>query len=719
MAKRGSGRRSMAGCLLGVLASLLFCNLSLAGVQQITDTPWSEGGVRASGDWLVYIATNGGGDWPDNEEIYIHQLSTGVATRLTDDAVRQWQPAIAGDLVVWADYRYAGAGWDLDVFGYDISMDWLGPVAMEPAAQYQPTTNGQRVVWVDNREDISLYKLYAAETPTGAHSPVSIGPAGQWKPELSGDRVVWQDQRDDDGDIYLYDFSTSTLLPICTAAGTQWAPDIDGDIVVWTDERSGKATIWFYDLATSETEIVCEQTAPQYDPRVSGTRVVWHASGGIFLCDLNSPGLRALNEVGGAVNPDIDGDTIVWSQYIDGSADIYMYVNSPPQLDPIGDKAVLEGETLLFIISASDPEEDPLAFSAFDLPAGAVFDPDTQVFTWTPTYGQAGVYAGVTFSVSDGELSDSEAITITVTEPPPVEVDIDIKPGSDRNPVNPKSEGVLPVAVFTTEEFDATDIDPSTVLLAGAPLAQNPDDGGWMIHEEDVNEDGLLDAMLQFETEEMDVELLVDGEYAVLTGSTFEGMDFVGWDNVTIVPKDLANDHWALEAIAGCIEGGIVAGYPDGLYHPEVLVTRDQMAVYISRAMAGGQSNVPEGPEGATFPDVPTDHWAYDCIEYAVAHEVVTGYADGRYHPGWGVTRSQMPVFIARGKGWVSLEDDMSTAPELFLDVPAGYWSGTAIEACVGNDVVQGYRDGLYRPATYVTRDQMAVYVARAFEPDM
>ena len=32
------------------------------------------------------------------------------------------------------------------------------------------------------------------------------------------------------------------------------------------------------------------------------------------------------------------------------------------------------------------------------------------------------------------------------------------------------------------------------------------------------------------------------------------------------------------------------------------------------------------------------------------------------------------------------------------------------------NGVVQRYDDGLYRPEIVVTRDQMAVYVARAFE---
>lgn len=57
-----------------------------------------------------------------------------------------------------------------------------------------------------------------------------------------------------------------------------------------------------------------------------------------------------------------------------------------------------------------------------------------------------------------------------------------------------------------------------------------------------------------------------------------------------------------------------------------------------------------------------------------------------------------------------------ASAPELFPDVPAGFWSGTAIEACVTNGVLQGYLDGCYHPEYIVTRDQMAVYVARAFE---
>jgi len=50
-----------------------------------------------------------------------------------------------------------------------------------------------------------------------------------------------------------------------------------------------------------------------------------------------------------------------------------------------------------------------------------------------------------------------------------------------------------------------------------------------------------------------------------------------------------------------------------------------------------------------------------------------------------------------------------------FADVPLDYWAGEQIEACVLADIVGGYTDGTYRPTVAVTRDQMAVYVARAF----
>jgi len=121
----------------------------------------------------------------------------------------------------------------------------------------------------------------------------------------------------------------------------------------------------------------------------------------------------------------------------------------------------------------------------------------------------------------------------------------------------------------------------------------------------------------------------------------------------------------------------------------------------------------------------PRGFWAYDQIEACYDSDIVKGYSDYLYHPGDSVTRDQMPVYIARAEGWINIDDPMDTAPELFPDVPATgygdsgtdpYWACRYIEYCVEHGVVNGYDDGYYYPENPVTRDQMAVYVARAFE---
>ncbi len=47
---------------------------------------------------------------------------------------------------------------------------------------------------------------------------------------------------------------------------------------------------------------------------------------------------------------------------------------------------------------------------------------------------------------------------------------IDIKPGSDLNSINLGSNGTIPVAIFSTVDFDATTSDPLTVTLADASV---------------------------------------------------------------------------------------------------------------------------------------------------------------------------------------------------------------------------------------------------------
>ena len=186
-----------------------------------------------------------------------------------------------------------------------------------------------------------------------------------------------------------------------------------------------------------------------------------------------------------------------------------------------------------------------------------------------------------------------------------------------------------------------------------------------------------------------------------------------------IIFIDVLPSFWAFEEINACYAAGIVAGYNNRTYRPLLPITRDQMAVYISRGVAGGEAYVPTGPAEPTFEDVPISQWAYKYIEYVYEKNIVTGYPRGQYRPARQVDRGQMAVFMARAsadptgdEGLVAYQPPMDPT---YRDVPRMSWVYRYVEYLTDQEVVHGYSNGTYRPFKIVTRDQLAVYMTRAF----
>ncbi len=113
-----------------------------------------------------------------------------------------------------------------------------------------------------------------------------------------------------------------------------------------------------------------------------------------------------------------------------------------------------------------------------------------------------------------------------------LDVTIDIKPGSDRNPVNCKNKGngVIPVAILTTDGFDAQAVDCMSVRFG--PLGAYETHG--KCHLEDVDDDGDIDMMLHFRRNETGVAC--GDTMMVLWGMTLDGFEFEAWDHINTVP---------------------------------------------------------------------------------------------------------------------------------------------------------------------------------------
>lgn len=191
-----------------------------------------------------------------------------------------------------------------------------------------------------------------------------------------------------------------------------------------------------------------------------------------------------------------------------------------------------------------------------------------------------------------------------------------------------------------------------------------------------------------------------------LVGDTLMTEDTAAADVGLYVFPDAAPGYWARTHIEQLNRRlpRVVGGYPDGNYHGDWQVTRGQMAVFVSQAALYGD----DPPDEATFPDVPVDYWCFTEVERCVANGVVSGFDDGLYRPGMDVSRDQMAVYMVNASGIPT-----EAAADTFPDVPDDYWAVGEIEACVNNEIVRGYPDGLYKPTRLTDRAEMAIFVYR------
>jgi len=118
---------------------------------------------------------------------------------------------------------------------------------------------------------------------------------------------------------------------------------------------------------------------------------------------------------------------------------------------------------------------------------------------------------------------------VLMTRLPTIGMDIDVKPGSDDNPINLKSRGVIPVAILGSSKVDVSKVDGKSVRCG--PGEARPAHGGG--HIEDVNGDGAEDLVLHFRAQ--DAGLGSSDTHVILVGQLTDGTPIEGADSISIV----------------------------------------------------------------------------------------------------------------------------------------------------------------------------------------
>lgn len=169
--------------------------------------------------------------------------------------------------------------------------------------------------------------------------------------------------------------------------------------------------------------------------------------------------------------------------------------------------------------------------------------------------------------------------------------------------------------------------------------------------------------------------------------------------------KDVPSNY--SEEINYLLNKNVINGYPDQTFGPKLNVTREEAVKMVGSALGL------DGKQRATsFKDVAQSRWSSGYIQTAYENKILMMSAEGTFRPTDKMTRGEMSYLIQRAFNLTKKEavaiSDVQSSGALY----------EAISAVVTSGLSNGYPDGTFKPNNAMTREEFALFVARALNPD-
>ena len=188
-------------------------------------------------------------------------------------------------------------------------------------------------------------------------------------------------------------------------------------------------------------------------------------------------------------------------------------------------------------------------------------------------------------------------------------------------------------------------------------------------------------------------------------------------DGVTPVNPPAANERfadvhhgdWFYEAVEYCASRGFMAGTDNGIFSPNVALSR-AMVAQILYAM----ENKPGGAPGGKFSDVKDSDWFAAAVNWCAQAGVVAGMDDGTFAPNANVTREQLATMLCSYTRFKGKDATATGNIDQFSDVGrVSSWAADNVKWAVGHGIMAGKDGNVIDPTGNATRAEMAQMIYR------
>ncbi|MGM0841738.1 MAG: S8 family serine peptidase [Bacillota bacterium] len=142
---------------------------------------------------------------------------------------------------------------------------------------------------------------------------------------------------------------------------------------------------------------------------------------------------------------------------------------------------------------------------------------------------------------------------------------------------------------------------------------------------------------------------------------------------------------------------------PSGNYEYTFYYTFDNNSTYIIKRQVHVSS--------PSFYDLDYQQWFSKHMIYLNVNGILNGFKDGGLHPYQNITRGEALALVGRVK-----ELDPTMRETVFKDVEPSYFASGYIQGAYETKLIKGFSDLTFRPSQFVTRAEMAILVANAYQ---
>lgn len=156
---------------------------------------------------------------------------------------------------------------------------------------------------------------------------------------------------------------------------------------------------------------------------------------------------------------------------------------------------------------------------------------------------------------------------------------------------------------------------------------------------------------------------------------------------------DIPDNEWYTGYVGWAVNKGIVKGYPDNTFRPEIPMLREEIAVAVDRFIKAYDFNMTTEGGMLTFNDQSTvSEWAVDSVAVLRNSGIVQGDTSRNFYPRKSITRAEAATIIMKLKlaidnawqGYLPSDDD---ADKVVFGASYLYWGGSVCAGGMGHSL--------------------------------